>query len=316
MNFGNKKTGRLLQTAKLFYTPVSFLFIFYFSWTNRILLAKMFEVADFWFLVISAFLWCALHLLSPIGTKIVFSSLGSPISYSKLLRIYIIRLPARYLPGGIWHTLGRLSDYHLFGIAKSHLTLLAIIQTFFPCLITFSIGGGYLWLTKEKSMLSSLEGGLALMSIMALLAIPLIVKWKLPGYWHKKFIFSYLLLTLTSIVFWLVASASFLFYYHSVAIGLKQTSMIHMAATYIFSWGVGYISIFAPQGIGVFEVVAGKLMALPMTLGGAVAFLAGFRIVALAADCLAWLAYRYFQFFVSKRYRAGQETVGPLPKQG
>ena len=300
MNFRNKTSGKLLQTTKLLYTPVSFFFIFYFSWTNRILLTKIFEVTDFAYLVIAVFLWCVLHLLSPVGTKIIFASLGSQISYSQLLSIYIIRLPARYLPGGIWHTLGRLADYHSLGIAKKHLTLLAIIQTFFPCLITFFIGGGYLWLTKDKSMLSTLEGGLALMSSTILLAIPVIVKWKRPDHWHHKFIFSYIFLTLLSISFWLIASASFLSYYYSVAVSLNSISMFHIAATYIFSWGVGYISIFAPQGIGVFEVVAGKLMALPMPLGGAVAFLAGFRVVTLAADSIAWLSYRFIIIISSR----------------
>jgi len=284
---------RLLHILKLLYTPVSFVFIFYFAWINRDLLLRMVDVADFGFLIAAVCLWAALHLLAPISTKIVFSSLGSAMPYSDLLNIYISRLPARYLPGGIWHTVGRLYDYRAFGIPRTQVTILALTDTFFPCLITFFLGGGYLWLTGEKSVLSSIEGMTALFSCSILVLIPFLVKWKLYSTWVNSFNLHYSLLIMLSFSFWIIASIAFLFYYSSISFYAHQMPLPHVAATYIFSWGIGYISIFAPQGIGVFELVAGKLMELPMTLGGAVAFLAGFRIVAFTADGLVWLLYRF-----------------------
>ncbi len=297
----NTVLKRTLYIIKLLYTPVSFLFIFYFAWLNREILIKIFAVADSGFLVAAVFLWGLLHLLAPLAPKIFFASFGSSIPYTELLTIYIVRLPARYLPGGIWHTVGRLADYYQLGISKNHLALLALVDTFFPCLITMFLGGGLLWFTGDKNSLFSLKVLPAIISLCALLLIPFIVKRLSSSPWGKNFIFYYSLLTLLSIVFWLIASISFLLYYSSVSFNMTQLSLLHVAATYIFSWGVGYISVFAPQGIGVFEVVAGKLLTLPMTLGGAVAFLAGFRLVALAADGLAWLIYRILLLISTKR---------------
>lgn len=299
MNSSKTLVNQLLYIAKLLYTPLSFLFISYFAWINRELLLRLVNVANLSYLIAAVCFWASLHLLSPISTKVIFSSLGSTMTYTNLLNIYISRLPARYLPGGIWHTMGRLYDYHSFGISKKHVAILALVDTFFPCLVTFSIGGSYLWFAGEKNMLSSIEGLTGFMSLCALLLIPLLIKWRFSSLWVKNFNFSYSLYIILSSFFWIIASISFLFYYSSVSFFIHQMPLPHVAATYIFSWGIGYISIFAPQGIGVFEFVAGTLMELPMTLGGAVAFLAGFRIVAFTADSLVWLLYRFFRKLTS-----------------
>ena len=270
-----------------------FFFILYFAWTNRILLYRLFDHANFHFFIVSATIWGGLHLLAPLGPKIVFKSLGISTHYKKLLKIHISRLPARYLPGGIWHTVGRLTDYRSIGISKKNLALLVVIETIFPCLITFLLGGGYLWFSRgESAVLSIIQGTLALVSICFIIIIPVIHKWYLKSHVKENFIPLYLLLFLVTVLFWLFASTSFLFYYSSVSPKTAQMPLLHIAAAYIFSWGVGYISVFAPQGIGVFEVVAGKLMEIPMTLGGAVAFIAGFRIVVLIADITCWITYR------------------------
>ena len=146
-------------------------------------------------------------------------------------------------------------------------------------------------------MLYSLQGSLALTTLFLLLVTPFIVKWLLPSCWNRHFLSFYLGFILLSIFYWLIAAASFLFYYTSISINNEQHSLLYTAAAYIFSWGIGNISVFAPQGIGVFEVVAGKLLPLPMTLGGAVAFIAGFRIIALAADSITWISHRSYLFF-------------------
>ena len=65
-----------------------------------------------------------------------------------------------------------------------------------------------------------------------------------------------------------------------------------MAGVYLFSWGVGFIAIIAPQGIGVFELVASELMDGPIGFMGLAALIAGFRVVVLVADILVWLVYQ------------------------
>ncbi len=62
-----------------------------------------------------------------------------------------------------------------------------------------------------------------------------------------------------------------------------------IAGAYLFSWAVGFVSIFAPQGIGVFEVVAAELMSPAGTFMSVAALFAGFRLVILVADATVWV---------------------------
>ncbi len=73
-----------------------------------------------------------------------------------------------------------------------------------------------------------------------------------------------------------------------------QAVPLETAGAYLFSWGVGFIAIFAPQGIGVFEVVAADLMRSDSTFMSVAALLAGFRLIILAADATVWAALNAF----------------------
>ena len=278
----NKTAINVLHIAKIIYTSVSLLFVLYFLWANKGLMYRLLAVSDLWLIVISVVLWSSLSLVSTFLTRKILNAMNCDISYAELLHIYIERLPARYIPGGVWHTVGRLSDYHLHGVSRKKLTILAVIETIFPAIITFFVGGGWLWFMGTSSPLNLIEGTLSLISLSALFVVPLLMKRWRGGY----FVWEYLLFVVASVFFWLIASVAFVCYYYSLTPYSQMLSGLNVAFSYIFSWGVGYVSIFAPQGFGVFELVAGKLMPLPMSIGGAVVFVAGFRVVILLADCL------------------------------
>jgi hypothetical protein len=69
---------------------------------------------------------------------------------------------------------------------------------------------------------------------------------------------------------------------------MGASPLLDVAGAYLFSWGIGYISLFAPQGIGVFEAVAGNMLVTPMSFGEMAALIAGFRIISLVADGVVW----------------------------
>ena len=94
-------------------------------------------------------------------------------------------------------------------------------------------------------------------------------------------------------VFWLVATAAFVCYLNAFPLpGDKVVDTLTMAGVYLFSWGVGFLAVFAPQGIGVFEAVASDLFASPIGFMGFAALIAGFRVVVMVADFATWGIYR------------------------
>jgi len=60
---------------------------------------------------------------------------------------------------------------------------------------------------------------------------------------------------------------------------------------YLFAFVVGFVSIFAPQGIGVFEVVYAELSSSDIPRTQMIIFVAGFRVLVMLSDILIWLGY-------------------------
>lgn len=290
---------QILGVVKYVYTPLIVACIFYFLFTNRILLVELFANAKLTYLISAVMVWASLHFISPVSSQLVLRSLGYSLPYRDLLKIYITRLLARYLPGGVWHTVGRLADYRSFGVTKKHLTLVFVFETVFPIPGTFFLGGVFLWISSPGTIPKSLVMTFTVVSFIVLIG-PLffLTRSILKKYFSERVFFYYFTLLLLLLFFWFLAACSFVLYYNATMLGeVAQHSFSSLAGAYIFSWGTGYISFFAPQGIGVFEVVAGKLIDLPMTFGSTVAFLAGFRLVALFADFLVCSFLLLIPFF-------------------
>jgi len=295
---------KIFSIVKYVYTPITVSFILYFLFKNSTLLKELYLSAKLSYLVAAVCLWACLHILAPISPQLVLRSLGYSLSYKDLLKIHIIRLPARYLPGGVWHTVGRLADYHSHGIMKKHLTLLAMFETVFPIPVTFFIGGSLLWFSSPGELPNSLEIIATIVSsVLILLPLFMVFKNPLDKYVPSGTLPFYFSLLFLALVFWFLAAWSFVLYYKAtLSLETAHQSFLPLAGAYVFSWGTGYISVFAPQGIGVFEVVAGKIIDIPMSLGSAVAFLAGFRLIALLADLVVYCSFLFNPFASKKNY--------------
>jgi hypothetical protein len=110
---------------------------------------------------------------------------------------------------------------------------------------------------------------------------------------YKKYTYSVFII----VVFWMIASASFLLYlislFNESVIGL----WVEVVGAYLFSWWIGFVSIFAPQGVGVFESVAAVVMPIKIHFTEAVGFLVGFRFVIMLADICMWICWSCWRFY-------------------
>ena len=61
---------------------------------------------------------------------------------------------------------------------------------------------------------------------------------------------------------------------------------------------VGFVSIFAPQGIGVFEAVYSDLASSELPRTQLMIFVAGFRVLVMLSDMLTWLGFMLFKISV------------------
>ncbi len=284
--------NKIISGLKILFTPLAFAFLIYFAWQSRGELDELVRNASLVQLGLAALVWAVLHAVSPVLAVVVFAACGSKVSWRQAFATHAARLPARYLPGGIWHTVGRVVDYREQGVADRHISVFVILENGLAAAITLAIGGAIVFSTRGADTAGSIAG---LASLAGVVALPLMVyatNSRVLQRPDRLSIAGLLKSTLIVVVFWLGATAAFLLYLNAFPASTGDYSIIEMAGIYLFSWGVGFVSIFAPQGIGVFEVVASELANSPIGLMGLAALIAGFRVVVLVADIAVWLIYQ------------------------
>jgi len=100
----------------------------------------------------------------------------------------------------------------------------------------------------------------------------------------------FLLASAVTMVFWSIAACAFALYWSAFPSIPLGAGFAELSASYLLAWAAGFLAVFAPQGIGVFEAVAGLLLDGALPLAGMAVMVAGFRAATLAGDGIAYLA--------------------------
>ena len=118
----------------------------------------------------------------------------------------------------------------------------------------------------------------------SIVTIPLALYFKKRSF--ITLITAYVQLTAVSIVFWTFPAG--LFYSYMTAIGRSAItdSIFPMVVYPLFSFVVGFVSIYSPQGIGIFEVVYTELATVELPRTPLIILVAGFRVLVMLCDML------------------------------
>lgn len=277
---------KLFKYFSYFFTPLAIVFILYFAWKNQDSLSYLFKQITFSHLFFSMALCIATHFLIALASFSNLRVCDKHLSYIFVLKSYIKNIPARYVPGGIWHTATRAIDFHQQGVPNKAITVVFLLENIFALGVAFFLGGlgifllqkvDFAWITL--AFIASL--GSLFLFLVSPLALQLIfnVRLKLSFYF-----FSFL----TFLVIWFLFSSSFLVYFLSFSVLNTDTSAWDVIFGYLFSWGIGYLAFFAPQGIGVFEVTLANLLDSALPISSLIVIIAGFRIIIFLADITLW----------------------------
>jgi len=286
-------TSMILKWAKGIFTPLALGFLIYFAWQSYDILATVIANAQPYFLIRAVFLLIMVHFVAPASVVMILKACGSSISYKFALNTHINRLPARYLPGGIWHTVGRTMDFYMHGIKPVHLTAFVLLENIMAVSTAFIIGGISVWYFRG---ITDIWGKIAvvgcLCSVLGLSLAPKILNWQiLKSVYQVRYRF-YLQTIAIYIPIWFLLTFAFITYLSAFPLALGEMSMLEVGGIYIFSWGIGLIAIFSPQGIGIFELVSGNMLTAFLSLSSIITLIAGFRVVTLIADITLWALSR------------------------
>ncbi len=286
-----------LRWAKTLFTPVAFAFLAYFAWQARDDLLDVVSAASLPLLGLAAIVWGLLHLLSPALAVFVLRACGSEVTWWQAFSTHAARLPARYVPGGIWHTVGRVMDYHQRGVQPRHLAAFVLLENGLAAAVTLAVGGAVVFVTRGPDALGLIAALASLAAVVALPVIRIVLNARILRPPDHLSLSAYASGIGVMAIFWLGAAIAFLLYLNAFPSSTGGQSQVEMGGIYLFSWGVGFLAIFAPQGLGVFELVASELLKGGIGFMGLAALIGGFRVVVLVADLVVWCAYQAFVRF-------------------
>ena len=274
-----KKWRLLLKWSQRIFTLLAFVFIGQYAWSVQDQLRTLLYGTNYFYLITSIFAWMTLNFIAAASSAQLLNTAGIAISYKRILRIHVQNLPARYIPGGIWHTLGRASHFFQLGISAKQLATFVLLENTMAAGTALAIGGfgvHYFCRVEGWSFLSSL----AFFSGATFLIIaPLAVNFRRATAFSRILLPHYLKAMLWTVLFWISVGAIFTGYLSAFPSIVNEIHPLEAGTGYLFSWGIGFITLFSPQGIGVSEAIFSNIYPIKVSFGNVLVLVAGFRII-------------------------------------
>jgi len=279
---------RILRVLRAVFAPAAVLFLLFAVYGARGIVEETLRHARVLPFLAAVLAWAISHLLAPTLAWTVLEADGVRIGYARALRIHVSRLPARYLPGGIWHTVSRVADYSTLGATRVQLTRLVLLENSLPVALAAILGGGGMLLL---GLATPIAGAAVSLGVLLVLALPFVLRHRMLSAGTRFPVAAYLRAIVAMLGFWSVAALAFCAYWSAFPQPEQAPALAAVASAYLLSWAAGFAMVFAPQGLGVFEGSIAALLQGATPFVDVVVLAAGFRAAVLGADLLAYAVY-------------------------
>ena len=115
---------KALKFIQFIFFVICLAFLLYAFFQEKEVIKEILDSSIKIYLLIAIILWPLTIFLSGIFAWIVLGGNHSGVKYSQILAIYMNRVPAKYLPGGVWHTVARAYDFNFIGLSRSKIAVL------------------------------------------------------------------------------------------------------------------------------------------------------------------------------------------------
>lgn len=279
--------AHVLTWARRLFLPLALAFIAYSAYRASGELAPLLANLSVPYLALACVCWTATQWIGPLATTAMARAFAVPLGYRKLALISVLRIPTKYLPGGIWQSVARFSAYREHAVKGRDSFAILLIEHVLALGSSTLLGSLLLLATQGSHHGFGIAAGLVAAGFI-LLALP--VLWVIRSRQPNTDAGAAMLCTIAAaIVFWCTAGMAFLLYWAAI-FGLPLAEVPTILSGYLLSWAAGFAAVFAPQGVGVFEWTAAHLLPATLPLSATIAAMAGFRLVIIFGDLLAWIA--------------------------
>lgn len=209
---------------------------------------------------------------------------GGAIGYERMFYINSISQLAKYLPGGIWHFVGRAGYYHTENLTPKQTTKAIIVENIW--LVTSACCVGAFFIVAYAADAAS---GLLLLGLLAAwIGIQvLVVRLHGEGAILTEII---ILLALQAVIWFLLGLSLWAIVPEASTPGLFAL----VIGAFCVSWAIGYLTLFAPSGLGVREGVMLALLAVAIAPAQVIVFVTLHRLIWVAVEVVLGVLARLF----------------------
>lgn len=279
-----ERAPRLLAIAQRAFLVVALLAIAFYLWRNADQLGALLSRRVLLHCLACAVLLGALHPLIAAAFFQLQRYAGITLDLRTSLAVYMRRIPARYVPGGIWHAVSRYADMKFdAGVDAAALRRLFLMESSLVAVSGFVVSGIGVWTLPAESgawLFAAAQGALGLVLGIGAAFLARGRAWKRLG-----------LGIVLYLVIWAGAATAFVTVATAVADGIGTCSAAAAGSSYVIASVQGYVAIFAPQGWGVAEASFALLNPCAIAAPSAVAAFLLYRLSAIFGDLLSYAVW-------------------------
>jgi hypothetical protein len=218
--------------------------------------------------------------------------------YTKMLSVSAVTQLGKYLPGGIWHFVGKFGIYRANGMNNKQATKAMLVENFWLLGSAFMIGATAMAAFSRKILCQvlsqktattfpeiSLQIAAILLPILWIVSLIMVEQFAVAVHTQNRW--EKLIRILADQVFtWVLFGLSLWVLFPETDLNLIGLTL----GTFSISWAAGYVTVFAPGGIGIREILLTTLLGVVFSIDRIVAYAAVHRLLWTAAEVALGLA--------------------------
>lgn len=196
------------------------------------------------------------------------TTVDGAIGWQRMFTINSVSQLAKYLPGGIWHFVGRAGYYRTDHLDLRRITHAMFIENVWLVVSAMAVGAIAFVLHHVTAPQAALQVGLVAAAWLALVFVMFRVFQRPVNWLH------FLEVMAVQVAVWALSGLSFW-----VLIGDNELPALLAISSFSVAWALGYLAVFAPGGIGVREAALVMLLTGTISAEAAVVYASVHRLL-------------------------------------
>lgn len=230
-------------------------YYFYRNWDQ---VSRLINQISAWQIALSLVLLLIGKMFLVVLVQFSVNAEGWHPKYLEVLGVYGLSSLGKYIPGGVWHFVGRFGIYKINGLSAKASTRALILENIWLLGSAVATGVIGVFLTRFDLIAGLLnlpnQQWLAILFTVVALGLwllVLVVVHKIMRRYTIEDLPNVFLVAAVGLVLWIFIGGSFFVMFQEFPLSAAPLFI----GGYAVSWAVGYVAVFAPGGLGIREAV-------------------------------------------------------------